>query len=222
VYGLSVFGEVFGGPLLGDGFTFRFPASDSAALDVTRTGARVGAELALGGIRIGVAGLHVQADTIPGMGLTPEAAGLGTAGTDANGLEVVARLPTGWSPLTIGGWWVGMDAPAEWLYLPTHQARAELEYHHLPLPSGNLELFARLEHVYRGPMTVGAGPAAGPALTRVPAYQATSFELSIRVVTVRAFIRWQNVLHRLNQQDLPDTMRPGQNVLYGVKWEFLN
>ncbi len=222
---VSAFAGLFGGPLLGDGVTVRFPSPDAAGLRATRTGARVGAELALGRARIGVAGLRVTADTIPGMGLAPEPDGLGTSGAGADGLEVSARLPTGWAPLTVRGWWVGMDRPADWLYLPAHQARATLEYHHLPLESGNLEIFARLEHAYRGAMAVpvaGQDGTAIPALTQVPAYRATDFELSIRVVTVRAFIRWQNLLHRLGQQDLPGFQRPGQNVLYGVKWHFLN
>jgi hypothetical protein len=221
--GVSLFGELFGGPLVGDGTTIRYPSPDSGRLRVTRTGARIGADLRFGGAHLGVAGLRVSADTIPGVGLAPEPVGLGAPGADANGLELVARVPTGWSPLTAGGWYVAMDAPAEWLYLPRHQGRAELVYHHVPLESGNLEIFARLEHVYRGAMTGPADPAGGSAaLALVPAYRATNFELSIRVVSVRAFIRWENLLHRLDQGDLFGFPRPGQNVLYGVKWRFLN
>jgi hypothetical protein len=218
--GLSVFGELFRGPLLGES-TLRAPSSDAAGLRLTRTGARAGGELELFGARIGVAGLRVTADTIPGVGLAPEPVGLGQPGTEATGLEVVAEIPTGWDPLTARGWYVGMDAP-DWLYLPQHQGRVELVYHHMPLESGNLEIYARLEHVYRGEMLVGIPDQQPAQPTFVDAYQATNLELSIRVVTVRAFIRWQNLFHRLEQEDLPGFRRPGQNVLYGVKWHFLN
>jgi hypothetical protein len=140
-------------------------------------------------------------------------------------VEVLARLPTLWDPLTVQGWYVGMDAPAGWLYLPRHHWRAALAYDHLPLPSGNLEIFGRLEHVFRGRMTVPGvdTTAAAPfLLTDVGAYRATNLELSIRVLTVRAFLRWENIMNRREQQDLPVYRHPGQHILYGVKWEFLN
>jgi hypothetical protein len=59
-------------------------------------------------------------------------------------------------------------------------------------------------------------------LAQVAAYRATNLEVSIRVLTVRAFIRWDNLLNRPFQQDVPGFNLPGQHVLYGVKWEFWN
>jgi hypothetical protein len=59
-------------------------------------------------------------------------------------------------------------------------------------------------------------------LARVDAVRATDLELTIRVVTVRAFVRWQNIFHRLFQEDLPGRWHPGQHIFYGVKWEFWN
>ncbi|MFW5951054.1 MAG: TonB-dependent receptor [Gemmatimonadota bacterium] len=198
---------------------------------------RAGVDFHRGGFQLGVAAIRTSAETVPGFGLAFEPPGLGTVGGEATGFEAVARVPTGWDPLNLEAWYVGMDAPSEWLYLPEHHWRAGLVYHHLPLRSGNLEIFARAEHVFRGAMTTGVPPAvpdpgdpgqgtildaAPPALTRVGSYRATNLELSIRVVTVRAFLRWQNIMHRQLQRDLPGFRLPGQHVLYGVKWEFLN
>ena len=107
---------------------------------------------------------------------------------------------------------------AGWLYLPAEQWRAALTYHHSPLASGNLELFARFEHVYRGGMRV-PGP---DALAYSNRHRATNLELTIRILTVRAFLRWENLFHRLDLSDIPPYRLPGQHLLWGVKWIFWN
>lgn len=228
VEGLLLFSEIFGGdPLPGAGWSVRSPSpAGDSPLQVRRAGVRAGAELRLGRASLLAAGLRTRADVVPGFGLAFEPSFPRVAGGVASGLEVVARLPTGLDPLTLDGWYVGMDAPPDWLYLPSHHWRTGLNYHHLPLPSGNLELAGRLEHVFRGRMAVPGVVAAGNAspftLTEVGGYRATNFQLGIRVLTVQAFLRWENILHRQRQQDLVEFFRPGQHVLYGVKWEFLN
>lgn len=227
LHGLTVFSELFRGtPPLGDGSTLRFPSAGATPLRLTRHGLRAGAELRYGDLVLAGAAIRTTADTVSGFALPIEGSLPRLEGGDATGFEVVAHLPTGWDPLTIEGWYTGMDAPATWLYLPEHNWRAGLVYHHFPLPSGNLELFAKLEHVFRGRMRVpgAATPEApGPAApAAVESYRATNLELTIRVLTVRAFLRWDNIRHRGGQQDLPGFTHPGQHVLYGVKWEFLN
>jgi hypothetical protein len=238
VLGLTVFGELFGGaPPFDRGSEVLMPGAEASTLRISRDGVRAGAELHWGGLMLGGAALRTTLDTIPGFGLPFEPEGLGVAGAEADGFEVVARLPTGVDPISLQGWYVGMRPPDSSLYLPEHQWRAAVVYHHLPLESGNLEIFVRVEHVFRGRMT---GPAlaitgdAGevepdpeptpglPALTEVPAFRTTNLELSIRVVSVRAFLRWENLMHRLELRDLDGYILPGQRVTYGVKWEFLN
>ncbi len=142
---------------------------------------------------------------------------------------MVARFPTGVDPLSLEGWYVGVRTTDRWLYRPEHHWKAALVYHHLPLPSGNLELFARVAHTFRGGMTVPAAvdaeapaPEGAPALTDIRSLRSTDLELSIRVVSVRAFLRWENLLHRLDLQDLDGYLFPGQRISYGVKWEFTN
>ena len=220
--GLQAFGEVFqGGPVFGRGPEVAFPGPDTTGFRVSRDGVRVGLHLGVGGLALGAAAVRASSDRISGFGLPMEEQWMVREDGEARGLEVNARIPTGFDPLSIQGWYVGMDAPG-WLYTPDHHWRAGLVYHHLPLPSGNLELFARLEHVFRGAMNVpGAGEDAGTTVAS-DGYRATNLELTIRVVTVRAFLRWENLLHRLDQTDLPAYTLPGQHIVWGVKWEFWN
>ncbi len=232
--GVTLFSEVFGGaPFLDGGFTLRSPSAYPGAepLRVNREGVRAGAELRWRGASVVAAALRATADAVPGFALPFEPSSPRLEGGEATGYEVMARVPTGWDPLSIQGWYVGMDAPTSWLYLPAHHWRAGLTYHHVPLPSGNLEIFGRLEHVFRGRMTVpgvlaegaaeGADPPA-PALAEVGAVRETNFELAIRVISVQAFVRWDNIMNRRGQRDLLQLERPGQRILYGVKWEFVN
>jgi hypothetical protein len=194
------------------------PGTGVAGIDVTREGARVGLELQRGAWLVAAAAVGASVAPATGFGLPFDEAGAAFSGGRSNGVEAAVRLPTLWQPLRLHGWYVGMDVPAGWPYFPTEQWSAALVYHDVPLPSGNLELYARAEHAVRGGMAV---PAA-EELARVGAYRATNLELTIRVMTVRAFLRWQNVFNRPFQEDVPGFQRPGQHVMYGVKWEFWN
>lgn len=221
--GMTAFSELFGGvPLLDGGLTLRAPSPDSLPLEIRRTGLRAGGSLRYGGLDLTGAVIRSSADAASGLALPSESVFLRSGGGDATGFEVMARLPTPWDPLRVEGWYVGMASPSDWLYVPDHHWRAGLVYHHFPLPSGNLELFTRIEHQYRGPMTVPAPAETAASRTAVGAYRATNIEFTIRILTVRAFLRWQNVTNRGGQGDLPGFTLPGQHILYGVKWEFLN
>lgn len=192
--------------------------AEAARIEFAHNGRRLGLDFRRAGIRAGAAAISVSADSVGGFGLEFDQAVPRFGAGDAQGLELSVGLPTGWAPLRLEGWYVDTDVPGGWVYFPSEQWRAALVYHDLPLPSGNLEIFARLEHEFRGRMAV---PSAGD-LVAVGAYRATNLELTIRVLTVRAFVRWQNVLHRVGQRDLPGLVRPGQHIFYGVKWEFWN
>jgi hypothetical protein len=187
-------------------------------IEFARGGRRLGLEFQRAGFRIGGAAVTASADSVAGFGLEFDPTAPRFPGGVANGFELTFGLPTGWAPLRLEGWYVDMGVPQEWVYFPSQQWRGGLVYHHSPLPSDNLELFARVEHQFRGAMMT----PSGGGIEAMDAYQATSLELTIRVMTVRAFLRWQNVLHRVGQADLPGFIRPGQHVMYGVKWEFWN
>jgi hypothetical protein len=219
VLGLSAFGSVFGSAPGAGGAALRVRrAADSLSFALDRDGSRVGVQFAAWGGSLGVAALRIRADTVTGFGLPFDSAAGRFSGGAATGLEASVSLPTGWDPLRLEAWYVGMEPDVAWPYLPDDHWRAALVYHHLPLPSGNLELYARVEHLFRGRMAV---PGA-TALAETGAYRATNLELTIRVLTVRAFLRWDNLFHRRFQQDVLGFELPGQHVFYGVKWEFTN
>jgi hypothetical protein len=56
----------------------------------------------------------------------------------------------------------------------------------------------------------------------VPFYQSWNAHLMIRVVTVRLFLRWENLFLRQNNQDLPGRLLPTTRVMYGVRWTLRN
>ncbi len=230
VLGLTAFAQVFrAGP--GNRASLRVvPGPDSVApIELARNGVRAGIRLAGHGFLLGGATLRLDADSSTGFGLPFDSALERFPGGSATGIEAVARIPTGWDPLYFEGWYVGMDAPAGFVYLPDRSWRAALVYHHLPLPSGHLELYARAEHVFRGPMSV----AAPSGLAEVGATRVSNLELSIRVITLTAFLRWDDALYALRQEpqrDFPSPtagagtgyLYPGQHLSYGVKWTFSN
>ncbi|HUE77248.1 MAG TPA: hypothetical protein VMM83_04840 [Longimicrobiales bacterium] len=239
--GFSVFGEAEVG---GTPAARIMAPLDSVVVAPARAGERLGVSFDAWGLHLGAAALRIRADTVTGFGLTFDPTAPQFPGGEATGLEALASIPTGFEPLRLEAWYVGLDAPESWLYTPDHHWKAALVYHHLPLPSGNLEIYARAGHTFRGRMTTPCGspldctegvdePGGADGRVSVGAYRATNLELTIRVVTVRAFVRWENVFHRLFQQDLPfgypaapgDPSRisfPGQHIVYGVKWEFWN
>lgn len=220
--GLTAFASVDrSGALLGDGDAeLRIEGSPGIpGFSLSRDGERLGAEWSYRGFRVGGAVLRTSSDSAAAFGLAFDRDARRVAAGEATGYEVTARIPTGFDPIWLEGWLVGMDADPGWLYLPEHQWRAAAVYHHRPLPSGNLEIYLRAEHQYRSGMAV---PGDGSGIAFVAPYRSTNAELTIRVVTVRAFLRWENIRHRLRQQDLPGFPLPGQNILYGVKWEFRN
>lgn len=93
----------------------------------------------------------------------------------------------------------------------------------LPHPTGNLEIFGRAEAHMRGSVLAfdptaldGAG-----AYARVPAYTTADAYLQIRVIDVRAFIRWEDILGN-DLEELPGRIVRGPRIFYGVKWDLWN
>ena len=225
--GLTAFAEVHqgGSTPAGTGPELVVPGfSPAETLRLDRSGARVGVEAGWRGITAGVAALRTEADPVTGFGLPFDSTAPTFGTAEATGIEAVVRVPILWQPLRLEGWYVGLEQEGPWPYLPEQHWRGALVYHHSPLPSGNLEIYSRLEHEFRGGTVAPVTTETGVVLADVPQYRATNFELVIRVLTVRAFLRWENLLHRLGQRDLPatDYFLPGQHIWYGVKWVFWN
>jgi hypothetical protein len=59
-------------------------------------------------------------------------------------------------------------------------------------------------------------------LASVPFYQSWYGSLEVRIVTVRAFVRWENFTIRRNLQDFPDRLLPQTRAEYGIRWTMWN
>lgn len=182
-----------------------------------QTTVRVGGDFQRGGLHLGGAFVGVSADSVPAYGLPFDREFGLYPGGDVTGWEVTGRIPLFWEPLALEGWYARWtDAPG-WIYQPSESWRAGIVYSHSPLPSGNLDILARVEGRYRGAMAV---PTAAAETTVVPGNTVFDFYLQIRIITVRAFLRWENMFLMSDIHDFPDRIFPRQRVYYGVKWEF--
>lgn len=201
---------------------------DERAILTERDALRAGAELSWRGASLGAAWNQIEADAVADFGLPFDRTATLYPGGKLQGFELNGRIPLFWQPLWIEGWYTRWNTATPWIYLPGQSWRTALAYHDRPLPSGNLEITARLELSHRAGMYIPAlvnpaeGPAGGATLDVVPGLSSLDFYLQIRVLDVRAFIRWNNITHRLNQYDLPGRYFPGQRMFYGIKWQFWN
>jgi hypothetical protein len=115
-----------------------------------------------------------------------------------------------------------------WRYLPRQSYRASVSFHDTFFPTENLEIWFDLGVQGRDPMVVpfpeevSSGQAATGLPAVVPFYQSWFVRLQIRVVTVRAFIMWENFTVRQRNQDIPGRIFPATRSLYGVRWTMWN
>lgn len=211
------------------------------------TGVRFGFQYRRRGLFLGVARVTVESDSLFLLGLPLDRQGETFPGGKREGLELSARVPLYPAGLALRGsyqWW---DQPEDvrgpvdgnpggtallsqdempWRYLPRHNYQAELSFHDTFFPTENLEVWFDIGVRGREPM---ASPfpedAGGQDLlvpTMVPFYQSWFTRLQIRVVTVRAFIVWENFTLRQSNQDLPGRILPATRSLYGVRWTMWN
>jgi hypothetical protein len=205
---LRIFGEYTGGDR-GAPFLFR----DRAFVNEF-SGYRAGGELNWRGISVGAAALRAESDSSVGFGLPFDTATTSFGSFSADGFEVSGSLALPFvRGLALSGhvtnWYKGFRG---W-YLPQRLYRAGLHLHTSPLPSGNLELFGRIEAVHRGNMVTPADTLA--ADNTVDAY------LQIRIIDVRLFGRFEDILGN-NAVEVPGRTMLGPRLFYGVKWQFWN
>jgi hypothetical protein len=136
------------------------------------------------------------------------------------GWEAQGRLRLLGDWLYAAGHYTTWLSGTRWAYLPASTFRAALETHAVPLPSGNLEIIARVEGLNRGSMLVpsAAGEETGPELgarTVLNAY------LHIRIIDVRIFARLDDLTAQ-NVEDVRSLPVRGPRFVYGVKWNFWN
>ncbi len=205
---LRIFGEYTGGER-GAPFLFR----DSAFIN-EHSGFRAGGELNWRGLSVGAAAVRSESDSSVAFGLPFDSAATSFGNFSADGFELSGSLNLPFvRGLSVVGhvtnWYKGFRG---W-YLPQRLVRAGLQLHTTPLPSGNLEVFGRIEAVHRGNMVT-------PADTLAPDNTIDAY-LQIRIIDVRLFGRFEDILGN-NAVEVPGRTMLGPRLFYGVKWQFWN
>ncbi len=180
---------------------------------------RAGVNIGWGGFQVGAAGIRLDNDSTRSLGLPFDQNAHWYPGAKQDLLEVSARVPTGWAPVWLEGALTRTTKPPATIYLPNQSWRAALVVHWLPLASGHLEIYSRLERQSRGAFLE---PATDGSVVTIPPLNPWDYFLQIRVLTVRAFVRWQFLGYRVEQYDIPGHIFPVQRTYYGVKWTFHN
>jgi hypothetical protein len=242
--GLRVFGEWedgnLGVPDIGISRTRFGEATDSSTVIVDsvtvprvteRTGYRVGARFARWGLDLGGARVRIEADSLVPLGLPMDADGVVLPGGTREGWEFHGSIPLWPRGFSVNGglqMWDEVEGE-EWRYVPRRVWRGELRFHRTFLETGNLEVISSVGVRGRDPMQVpffedpGEGEPTDPlVLQSVPYYQSWYFYLNIRVLTVRAFLRAENLAGRLENQDYPGAILPGIRTMYGIRWTLFN
>lgn len=191
-----------------------FPARAADA-----NGLRAGAEWSARGITVGGALLRSDGDFFPfGQAFDAELDSLPrTAG--ATGFEVYGSVPLLWQALRAEGWFTRWSETGNRPYLPTQEWYAALEYHDLYY-TGNLEPTLRLEARSRGQSLV-PDPETSAFAAINPAYTTLNVYFQLRVIDVRAYLLFENVLGDELVADLPGRVHRSR-LLYGVRWHFRN
>ena len=105
-------------------------------------------------------------------------------------------------------------------YLPTEYGRAGLFFTDTYF-AGQLEPSLRIEGIHRGEATVPS--QARTAFTAVaPAYQTLNLSLHIRIIDVRLFLDWENLISNQAARDFPYTPAAFPRIVYGANWHFSN
>ncbi|MEJ2678800.1 MAG: hypothetical protein P8174_06970, partial [Gemmatimonadota bacterium] len=178
---------------------------------------RAGLNIGWGGFQLGAAAIRLDNDSTRSLGLPFDQNTQWYPGAKQDLMEVSARLPTGLAPVWLEGSLTRTAKPPATIYLPDQSWRAALVVHWLPLASGHLEIYSRLERQSRGAFLE---PTTDGSLVTIPPLNAWDYYLQIRVLTVRAFVRWQFLGYNVLQYDIPGHIFPYQRTYYGVKWTF--
>ncbi len=212
-------------------------------------GTRLGLSYTWRGLSLAGARVSVTSDSLFNLGLPPDRDGEVRPGGTRDGFEVSGRIPLfprGFALVGSYQWWdqeadvlgtptdslaqaeplTGEDIP--WRYLPRRSYEGSLSFHDTFYPTENLEIWFDLGVKGRDPMVLpfseavelGGGEATVPSMA--PFYQSWFVRLQIRVVSVRAFIMWENFTIRPNNQDFPGRILPSNRSLYGVRWTMWN
>ncbi|CAN5851982.1 hypothetical protein BH23GEM6_BH23GEM6_25230 [soil metagenome] len=184
-------------------------------------GTRVGLEWTYGRSRLGSAMINLEPTTVIAFGTgfdrgMPLTAVGRAQGIESHGsLSLPGRLEGLVLEAVYNRWLELGDRP----YLPVEQARVAAIFSGL-FREGQLEPNARLELTHRGASLV---PNAGrTGFVRVEPYTMLDFSLQLRILDVRAFFIYENILNELDAVQIPGRFLPPTRTLYGMRWFFRN
>lgn len=193
---------------------YLFPVVSSAA-----AGVRLGAEWSGKTGRAGVALLALDADRVAPFGLGFDAFAPPAEPTPASGAEAFFDLPLRYSALRLQGSYTRFSDTGGRPYLPLEHGRLGVAFHGV-YREGNLEPTLRAEVVHRGSAIV-PDPAGAAFESTSARHTALNLYAQIRVVNVRIFLLWENLLDATGA-DVPGYPLPGVRAVYGVRWIFHN
>lgn len=199
-----------------------------------RTATRFGVQWSWKGMSLSGARLKLETDSLLPLGIEPDRGQPALAGGTRTGWEAWASIPMPLEGLRLEGYYQEWDQ--DWSYLPKRTYQGALVFHRKYLASGNFEWWWSIGVRGYDPMSVrqvvdstAAAPADGSSeeppsvtLASVPFYQSWYGNLEVRIVTVRAFIRWENFTIRRNLQNFPDRLLPQTRAEYGIRWTMWN
>jgi hypothetical protein len=139
----------------------------------------------------------------------------------ATGFETRAWVaaPGALEGLTLDGWYIRFTDTGGRPYLPEEEGAAALTFTGTYLED-HFEPTARLEATYRGGSLAPA--VAGETLVAVQPYAMLNFALQLRILDVRAFFVYENILNELEAAQIPGRLLPSARTLYGIRWFFRN
>ena len=197
----------------------------------SRDATRYGVRWSGFGLTASYAKLRTEVDSVRPVATFLDGEGMAFAGDVAEGWEARMRWYLPRRPWMNGFYLDGSlqrwDTPG--VYRPEEVYTAGVGFHRTYLESGNFELWAGLMVEGRSAMMLpladtGAEVEEGspfPPVT-VPFQQSWNAWLQFRVVTVRIFLRFENVSVRPFNQDFPGRLLPQTRAMYGVRWTLWN
>ncbi len=189
-----------------------------------RTGIRGGGSYEWRGIRVSGAWLSLEVDSVYPLGLELDRDGVTVEGGKRTGYEVGVYLPFLWDGLSLDGAYQAWDEDLP--YMPKATWNASLKYHNVFKETGNLELWTDLGVTQRDamslPLTETPEGATEPVLIRAPVYKEWYLMVQVRIVSVRVFVRFENLGNKRDNFDFPDRAQPVARAMYGVRWVLFN
>ena len=190
-----------------------------------RTGRRAGARIEWRGVSLSGALLEISADTVFPLALANESEAVPLSSVSTReGAEYRVGLPVpGVTGLNLQGFYRAWDTYAP--YLPETSYDGALVYHRSFLETGNFEWWWKVgvrghSEMVVPTLTEGDGTSRLP--TRLPAFQYWYARTQARVLSVRVFVRWDNLLGNPDLQFFPDRTLPPWRTVFGIRWTMLN